>query len=107
MIGFNLDLWASGLLGHMPTVPGAIGAFRRAAPQSVGLLGVDTPAEGYGKAPGHVEAPAGGDRARDVRAERHLTLPQWVEDLGSRYGMKYSVLIFLEQNKPFRFRRQR
>ncbi|WP_240778090.1 polysaccharide deacetylase family protein, partial [Nonomuraea basaltis] len=45
VIGFNLDRRAFDLLGCMPTVPGAIGAFRRAALDSVGGLSVDTLAE--------------------------------------------------------------
>lgn len=45
VIGFNLDRRAFDLLGCMPTVPGAIGAFRRQALESVGGLSVDTLAE--------------------------------------------------------------
>ncbi|MFB4282807.1 bifunctional polysaccharide deacetylase/glycosyltransferase family 2 protein [Nonomuraea sp. MTCD27] len=45
VIGFNLDRRAFDLLGCMPTVPGAIGAFRRAALDSAGGLSVDTLAE--------------------------------------------------------------
>ncbi|WP_214317175.1 bifunctional polysaccharide deacetylase/glycosyltransferase family 2 protein [Nonomuraea sediminis] len=45
VIGFNLDRRAFDLLGCMPTVPGAIGAFRRTALAQVGGLSVDTLAE--------------------------------------------------------------
>nr|WP_269085589.1 glycosyltransferase [Nonomuraea pusilla] len=45
VIGFNLDRRAFDLLGCMPTVPGAIGAFRRSALRAVGGLSVDTLAE--------------------------------------------------------------
>lgn len=45
VIGFNLDRRAYDLLGCIPTVPGAIGAFRRAALESVGGLSGDTLAE--------------------------------------------------------------
>ncbi|MFI6602617.1 bifunctional polysaccharide deacetylase/glycosyltransferase family 2 protein [Nonomuraea sp. NPDC050536] len=45
VIGFNLDRRAFDLLGCMPTVPGAIGAFRGAALAQVGGLSVDTLAE--------------------------------------------------------------
>ncbi|GLW96217.1 bifunctional polysaccharide deacetylase/glycosyltransferase family 2 protein [Microtetraspora sp. NBRC 16547] len=45
VIGFNLDRRAFELLGCMATVPGAIGAFRRAALDSVGGLSDDTLAE--------------------------------------------------------------
>lgn len=45
VIGFNLDRRAFELLGCMATVPGAIGAFRRAALDSVGGVSLDTLAE--------------------------------------------------------------
>ncbi|ACZ90536.1 bifunctional polysaccharide deacetylase/glycosyltransferase family 2 protein [Streptosporangium roseum] len=45
VIGFNLDRRAFDLLGCMPTVPGAIGAFRRSALQEIGGVSVDTLAE--------------------------------------------------------------
>ncbi|MEO3807435.1 bifunctional polysaccharide deacetylase/glycosyltransferase family 2 protein [Sphaerisporangium sp. B11E5] len=45
VIGFNLDRRAFDLLGCMPTVPGAIGAFRRSALASVSGLSLDTLAE--------------------------------------------------------------
>ncbi|GGL28847.1 bifunctional polysaccharide deacetylase/glycosyltransferase family 2 protein [Planomonospora parontospora] len=45
VIGFNLDRRAFDLLGCMPTVPGAIGAFRRSALAAVGGLSGDTLAE--------------------------------------------------------------
>jgi cellulose synthase/poly-beta-1,6-N-acetylglucosamine synthase-like glycosyltransferase/peptidoglycan/xylan/chitin deacetylase (PgdA/CDA1 family) len=45
VIGFNLDRRMFDVLGCMPTVPGAIGAFRRAALASVGGVSRDTLAE--------------------------------------------------------------
>ncbi|MCT9932617.1 bifunctional polysaccharide deacetylase/glycosyltransferase family 2 protein [Planotetraspora sp. A-T 1434] len=45
VIGFNLDRRAFELLGCMATVPGAIGAFRRSALESVGRVSLDTLAE--------------------------------------------------------------
>ncbi|MEV0416699.1 bifunctional polysaccharide deacetylase/glycosyltransferase family 2 protein [Streptosporangium canum] len=45
VIGFNLDRRAFDLLGCMPTVPGAIGAFRRSALQEIGGVSIDTLAE--------------------------------------------------------------
>jgi poly-beta-1,6 N-acetyl-D-glucosamine synthase len=45
VIGFNLDRRVYGVLGGMPTVPGAVGAFRRAALEDVGLFSNDTLAE--------------------------------------------------------------
>ncbi|GGS68546.1 bi-functional transferase/deacetylase [Planobispora rosea] len=45
VIGFNLDRRAFDLLTCMPTVPGAIGAFRRSALRAVGGLSGDTLAE--------------------------------------------------------------
>ena len=44
-MGFNLDRRMFDMLGMMPTVPGAIGAFRRAALAAVGGLSADTLAE--------------------------------------------------------------
>ncbi|GGP98414.1 glycosyltransferase family 2 protein [Streptosporangium pseudovulgare] len=45
VIGFNLDRRAFDLLGCMPTVPGAIGAFRRSALREIGGVSTDTLAE--------------------------------------------------------------
>jgi cellulose synthase/poly-beta-1,6-N-acetylglucosamine synthase-like glycosyltransferase len=45
VIGFNLDRRMFDMLQCMPTVPGAIGAFRRSALQQVGGLSTDTLAE--------------------------------------------------------------
>lgn len=45
VIGFNLDRRAYDLLGCMPTVPGAVGAFRRAALREVGGVSDETMAE--------------------------------------------------------------
>jgi cellulose synthase/poly-beta-1,6-N-acetylglucosamine synthase-like glycosyltransferase/peptidoglycan/xylan/chitin deacetylase (PgdA/CDA1 family) len=45
VMGFNLDRRLFDLLGAMPTVPGAIGAFRRAALADVGWLSSQTLAE--------------------------------------------------------------
>ncbi len=45
VIGFNLDRRAYDLLRCMPTVPGAVGAFRRSALRQVGGLSSDTLAE--------------------------------------------------------------
>jgi cellulose synthase/poly-beta-1,6-N-acetylglucosamine synthase-like glycosyltransferase/peptidoglycan/xylan/chitin deacetylase (PgdA/CDA1 family) len=45
VIGFNLDRRMFDVLGCMPTVPGAIGAFRRQAVASVGGLSTETLAE--------------------------------------------------------------
>ncbi|MBO0824279.1 MAG: glycosyltransferase family 2 protein, partial [Actinobacteria bacterium] len=45
VMGFNLDRRLFDMLGIIPTVPGAIGAFRRAALESVGGLSDDTLAE--------------------------------------------------------------
>jgi len=45
VMGFNLDRRMYDMLGIMPTVPGAIGAFRRAALAAVGGLSHDTLAE--------------------------------------------------------------
>jgi cellulose synthase/poly-beta-1,6-N-acetylglucosamine synthase-like glycosyltransferase len=45
VIGFNLDRRMYDLLGCMPTVPGAIGAFRRDALERVGGVSSDTLAE--------------------------------------------------------------
>jgi cellulose synthase/poly-beta-1,6-N-acetylglucosamine synthase-like glycosyltransferase/peptidoglycan/xylan/chitin deacetylase (PgdA/CDA1 family) len=45
VMGFNLDRRLFDLLGTIPTVPGAIGAFRRAALAAVGGVGTDTLAE--------------------------------------------------------------
>jgi cellulose synthase/poly-beta-1,6-N-acetylglucosamine synthase-like glycosyltransferase len=45
VIGFNLDRRMFDVLKCMPTVPGAIGAFRREAVQAVGGLKTDTLAE--------------------------------------------------------------
>jgi cellulose synthase/poly-beta-1,6-N-acetylglucosamine synthase-like glycosyltransferase/peptidoglycan/xylan/chitin deacetylase (PgdA/CDA1 family) len=45
VVGFNLDRRLYDLAGCMPTVPGAIGAFRRAALEQVGGLSEDTLAE--------------------------------------------------------------
>jgi len=45
VIGFNLDRRMYALLGCMPTIPGAIGAFRRAALRDVGGVPADTLAE--------------------------------------------------------------
>jgi cellulose synthase/poly-beta-1,6-N-acetylglucosamine synthase-like glycosyltransferase/peptidoglycan/xylan/chitin deacetylase (PgdA/CDA1 family) len=45
VVGFNLDRRLYDLAGCMPTVPGAIGAFRRAALDQVGGLSDDTLAE--------------------------------------------------------------
>jgi cellulose synthase/poly-beta-1,6-N-acetylglucosamine synthase-like glycosyltransferase/peptidoglycan/xylan/chitin deacetylase (PgdA/CDA1 family) len=45
VIGFNLDRRAYDLLGCMPTVPGAIGAFRRSVLARVGGVSDDTLAE--------------------------------------------------------------
>ena len=45
VMGFNLDRRLFDLLGTIPTVPGAIGAFRRAALASVGGVSTDTLAE--------------------------------------------------------------
>ncbi|NMH91118.1 glycosyltransferase [Pseudonocardia bannensis] len=45
VIGFNLDRRAYDLLRCMPTVPGAVGAFRRSALREVGGLSDDTLAE--------------------------------------------------------------
>jgi cellulose synthase/poly-beta-1,6-N-acetylglucosamine synthase-like glycosyltransferase len=44
-MGFNLDRRLFDLLGTIPTVPGAIGAFRRAALAAVGGVSTDTLAE--------------------------------------------------------------
>ena len=45
VMGFNLDRRLFDMLGTIPTVPGAIGAFRRAALASVGYVSSDTLAE--------------------------------------------------------------
>ena len=45
VMGFNLDRRLFDLLGTIPTVPGAIGAFRRAALYAVGGVSADTLAE--------------------------------------------------------------
>jgi cellulose synthase/poly-beta-1,6-N-acetylglucosamine synthase-like glycosyltransferase len=45
VMGFNLDRRLFDLLGTIPTVPGAIGAFRRAALHAVGGVSADTLAE--------------------------------------------------------------
>ena len=45
VMGFNLDRRLFDLLGTIPTVPGAVGAFRRAALAAVGGLSTDTLAE--------------------------------------------------------------
>lgn len=45
VIGFNLDRRMYDVLGCMPTVPGAVGAFRRSAVLGVGGVGTDTLAE--------------------------------------------------------------
>jgi len=45
VMGFNLDRRMFDMLGTIPTVPGAIGAFRRAALAAVGGLSTDTLAE--------------------------------------------------------------
>lgn len=45
VMGFNLDRRLFDMLGTIPTVPGAIGAFRRAALASVGGVSTDTLAE--------------------------------------------------------------
>jgi cellulose synthase/poly-beta-1,6-N-acetylglucosamine synthase-like glycosyltransferase len=45
VIGFNLDRRLFDMLGTIPTVPGAIGAFRRAALTAVGGVSADTLAE--------------------------------------------------------------
>jgi cellulose synthase/poly-beta-1,6-N-acetylglucosamine synthase-like glycosyltransferase/peptidoglycan/xylan/chitin deacetylase (PgdA/CDA1 family) len=45
VMGFNLDRRLFDLLGTIPTVPGAIGAFRRAAIAAVGGISTDTLAE--------------------------------------------------------------
>jgi cellulose synthase/poly-beta-1,6-N-acetylglucosamine synthase-like glycosyltransferase/peptidoglycan/xylan/chitin deacetylase (PgdA/CDA1 family) len=45
VMGFNLDRRLFDLLGTIPTVPGAIGAFRRAALAAAGGLSTDTLAE--------------------------------------------------------------
>ncbi|HEV2783124.1 MAG TPA: bifunctional polysaccharide deacetylase/glycosyltransferase family 2 protein [Actinophytocola sp.] len=45
VIGFNLDRRMYDVLGCMPTVPGAVGAFRRSAVLAVGGVGGDTLAE--------------------------------------------------------------
>jgi cellulose synthase/poly-beta-1,6-N-acetylglucosamine synthase-like glycosyltransferase/peptidoglycan/xylan/chitin deacetylase (PgdA/CDA1 family) len=45
VMGFNLDRRLFDMLGTIPTVPGAIGAFRRAALTAVGGLSTDTLAE--------------------------------------------------------------
>ncbi|GIH95673.1 bi-functional transferase/deacetylase [Planobispora siamensis] len=45
VIGFNLDRRAFDLLACMPTVPGAVGAFRRSALRAAGGLSGDTLAE--------------------------------------------------------------
>jgi cellulose synthase/poly-beta-1,6-N-acetylglucosamine synthase-like glycosyltransferase len=45
VVGFNLDRRMYDMLGVMPTVPGAIGAFRRAALHGAGGLSHDTLAE--------------------------------------------------------------
>ncbi len=60
VIGFNLDRRMFDLLHCMPTVPGAIGAFRRSALQEVGGVSSDTLAEdtdltmAIGRRGGHV-----------------------------------------------------
>ena len=74
VIGFNLDRRLYDVLGCMPTVPGAVGAFRRRALEDVGMFSSDTLAEdtdvtialgragwhvGYeARAVAHTEAPA-------------------------------------------------
>ena len=45
VMGFNLDRRLFDMLGTIPTVPGAIGAFRRAALAAVGGISADTLAE--------------------------------------------------------------
>jgi len=45
VMGFNLDRRMYDMLGTMPTVPGAIGAFRRGALAAAGWLSTDTLAE--------------------------------------------------------------
>jgi cellulose synthase/poly-beta-1,6-N-acetylglucosamine synthase-like glycosyltransferase len=45
VMGFNLDRRMFDMLGTIPTVPGAIGAFRRAALAAVGGISADTLAE--------------------------------------------------------------
>jgi len=45
VMGFNLDRRLFDMLGTIPTVPGAIGAFRRAALSAVGGVSTDTLAE--------------------------------------------------------------
>jgi cellulose synthase/poly-beta-1,6-N-acetylglucosamine synthase-like glycosyltransferase len=45
VMGFNLDRRLFDLLGTIPTVPGAIGAFRRAALTAIGGVSADTLAE--------------------------------------------------------------
>ena len=45
VMGFNLDRRLFDMLGTIPTVPGAIGAFRRAALAAVGGISTDTLAE--------------------------------------------------------------
>src|SRR5262249_57919817 len=46
VMGFNLDRRLFDMLGTIPTVPGAIGAFRRAALAAAGGVTSDTLAEG-------------------------------------------------------------
>ncbi len=45
VVGFNLDRRLYDVLNCMPTVPGAVGAFRREALEDVGLFSCDTVAE--------------------------------------------------------------
>ena len=67
VMGFNLDRRLFDLLGTIPTVPGAIGAFRRAALAAVGGVSTDTLAEDTDLTMALCRSPL----ARRLRAGRH------------------------------------
>jgi poly-beta-1,6 N-acetyl-D-glucosamine synthase len=91
VMGFNLDRRMYDLLGCMPTVPGAIGAFRRTALESVGGFSDDTLAEDTDLTMALHRA--SWDVAYEPRAIAWTEAPQGLRDLWrQRYRWSYGTM---------------
>jgi poly-beta-1,6 N-acetyl-D-glucosamine synthase len=91
VMGFNLDRRMYDLLGCMPTVPGAIGAFRRTALESVGGFSDDTLAEDTDLTMALHRADW--DVAYEPRAIAWTEAPQSLRDLWrQRYRWSYGTM---------------
>ncbi|MEW1722683.1 glycosyltransferase [Streptomyces sp. NPDC093109] len=112
VMGFNLDRRMYDMLGCMPTIPGAVGAFRRSALERVGGMSEDTLAEDT-----DITMAMHRDGWRVVYAERARAwteAPESVQQLWSqRYRWSYGTMqaiwkhrrAFLERGPSGRFGR--